>query len=128
MTLSARTSTLGRMVRPICLAAFRLMMNSNSGQKDNCQNKEAKILVHFFYCYLRPLVSLLTLSLLTSHFFESCLMNPEASISCTKLASTKLFGSAAAALGVRGAMSSSSVLMPAGSAYGTSNKTAMWFL
>ena len=61
MTLSARTSTLGGIVRPICLAAFRLMMNSNSGRKDNCQNKEAKIFCHFFYCYLRPLVSLLTL-------------------------------------------------------------------
>jgi predicted RNase H-like HicB family nuclease len=29
MTRSARTSTLGGIVRPICLAAFRLMMNSN---------------------------------------------------------------------------------------------------
>ena len=29
MTLSARTSTLGGIVRPICLAAFRLTMNSN---------------------------------------------------------------------------------------------------
>ena len=29
MTLSARASTFGGMVRPICLAAFRLMMNSN---------------------------------------------------------------------------------------------------
>ena len=29
MTLSARTSTFGGIVRPICLAAFRLMMNSN---------------------------------------------------------------------------------------------------
>src|SRR5262249_22573358 len=29
ITLSARASTLGGIVRPICLAAFRLMMNSN---------------------------------------------------------------------------------------------------
>ena len=29
ITLSARTSTFGGIVRPICLAAFRLMMNSN---------------------------------------------------------------------------------------------------
>src|SRR5437867_6878592 len=29
ITLSARTSTLGGIVRPICFAAFRLMMNSN---------------------------------------------------------------------------------------------------
>ena len=29
MTLSARASTFGGIVRPICLAAFRLMMNSN---------------------------------------------------------------------------------------------------
>src|SRR5215475_15390685 len=29
ITLSARASTLGGMVKPICLAAFRLMMNSN---------------------------------------------------------------------------------------------------
>jgi len=42
----------------------------------------------------------------------SCLMNPDDSNSCTKLMSTKLFGSAVAALGVRGAMSSSSVLTP----------------
>jgi hypothetical protein len=29
ITLSARASTLGGIVRPICFAAFRLMMNSN---------------------------------------------------------------------------------------------------
>jgi len=29
MTLSARASTFGGIVRPICLAAFRLIMNSN---------------------------------------------------------------------------------------------------
>src|SRR4029434_3451998 len=29
MTLSARASTFGGIVRPICFAAFRLMMNSN---------------------------------------------------------------------------------------------------
>src|SRR4029453_1944123 len=29
ITLSALTSTLGGIVKPICLAAFRLMMNSN---------------------------------------------------------------------------------------------------
>ena len=29
ITLSARTSTLEGIVKPICLAAFRLMMNSN---------------------------------------------------------------------------------------------------
>src|SRR5499427_2909253 len=29
ITLSARASTLGGIVRPICLAAFRLMINSN---------------------------------------------------------------------------------------------------
>ena len=29
ITLSARASTFGEIVRPICLAAFRLMMNSN---------------------------------------------------------------------------------------------------
>ena len=29
MTLSARASTLGGIVRPICLAAFRLMISSN---------------------------------------------------------------------------------------------------
>ena len=29
MTLSARTSTFGGIVRPICFAALRLMMNSN---------------------------------------------------------------------------------------------------
>ena len=29
MTLSARTNTFGGIVRPICLAAFRLMINSN---------------------------------------------------------------------------------------------------
>jgi len=29
ITLSARTNTFGGIVKPICLAAFRLMMNSN---------------------------------------------------------------------------------------------------
>jgi hypothetical protein len=29
ITLSARTSTLGGIVKPICFAAFKLMMNSN---------------------------------------------------------------------------------------------------
>ena len=29
MTLSARANTLGGIVKPICLAAFRLIMNSN---------------------------------------------------------------------------------------------------
>jgi hypothetical protein len=42
-------------------------------------------------------------------------MNPDDSISWTKLKSTNIFGSAAAALGFRGAMSSSKILMPAGS-------------
>src|SRR2546428_10896531 len=60
-----------------------------------------------------------------SHFLYSCLINPDASISCTKLESTNVLGSAAAALGFFGAMSSSNVLMPAESAYGTSRSTAL---
>jgi len=37
-----------------------------------------------------------------SYLLYSCLINPDASSSCTKLISTKLFGSAVAAFGVRG--------------------------
>ena len=57
------------------------------------------------------------------YFLYSCLMNPDASISCTKLGSTNDFGSADAAFGLRGAISSSKVFIPVGSAYGTSNRT-----
>ena len=47
-----------------------------------------------------------------SHLLYSCLINPDDSNSWTRLISTKLFGSALAAFGVRGAMSSSKVFTP----------------
>ena len=55
-----------------------------------------------------------------AHLLYNCLINPDASNSCTKVMSTKLLGSAVAAFGVRGAMSSSSVFTPSALGYGTS--------